>query len=151
MLDRFIRAALAGQPGDLAAMLKRPFDYWQQHQQEKGEAEALSLDLVALEQQQQQQEEEPAGRWRPGLRGAPTGEAAAMADKCAACSAGSTPSGKPLKKCSACHEVCYCSSECQKKHWRDEHRRTCRAGLPGVTLNLTRGKGLLVGAPDSAV
>ncbi|KAI7840036.1 hypothetical protein COHA_006242 [Chlorella ohadii] len=30
-----------------------------------------------------------------------------------------------LRKCSACHEAAYCSHECQRQHWRAEHRSSC--------------------------
>lgn len=41
-------------------------------------------------------------------------------DMCARCG---TSSG-PLKKCSQCLVVCYCSKECQVAHWRD-HKPIC--------------------------
>jgi hypothetical protein len=44
---------------------------------------------------------------------------------CAACcKAGGTDSGN-LKSCSSCHEVQYCSRECQRKHWK-VHKPHCQ-------------------------
>lgn len=31
-----------------------------------------------------------------------------------------------MKKCSGCRKVTYCSVECQKKHWDDQHRFQCQ-------------------------
>lgn len=32
-----------------------------------------------------------------------------------------------LKKCMACKMARYCSKDCQKKHWKQIHKRTCKA------------------------
>ena len=32
----------------------------------------------------------------------------------------------PTKRCSKCHCSFYCSVECQKRHWRQEHKADCR-------------------------
>lgn len=32
-----------------------------------------------------------------------------------------------LKKCSACKVARYCSKDCQVKHWKEEHKRSCKA------------------------
>ena len=32
-----------------------------------------------------------------------------------------------LKKCSACKLARYCSKDCQEKHWKREHKRSCKA------------------------
>ncbi|KAI3318107.1 hypothetical protein HD806DRAFT_324747 [Xylariaceae sp. AK1471] len=45
-------------------------------------------------------------------------------EKCRTCSATEAKNGKKLLKCSRCHEVSYCSSECQKKDWKT-HRMEC--------------------------
>lgn len=45
------------------------------------------------------------------------------ADRCAACSMPAR-AGAPLKKCSRCMEVRYCSPTCQREHWR-VHKPTC--------------------------
>lgn len=44
-------------------------------------------------------------------------------DVCAAC-------GKERadKKCAACRMVSYCSKECQRSHWRAEHKKVCKRG-----------------------
>jgi hypothetical protein len=39
----------------------------------------------------------------------------AMADTC------------QLKRCSGCSSACYCSSKCQKAHWRSRHKAMCPA------------------------
>lgn len=45
-------------------------------------------------------------------------------NKCQSCQAeGAT------KSCSACHLVCYCNIDCQKKHWKKVHKRTCLGKL----------------------
>ncbi|KAJ8309710.1 hypothetical protein KUTeg_011575 [Tegillarca granosa] len=44
----------------------------------------------------------------------------ALGDMCARCQT----SSRPLKKCSKCLVVCYCSKECQIAHWRD-HKPVC--------------------------
>ncbi len=44
----------------------------------------------------------------------------AMEQVCSVCS---KRQGK-LKRCSACHLICYCSAECQKKDWK-EHKLVC--------------------------
>ncbi|KAG5181883.1 hypothetical protein JKP88DRAFT_144445, partial [Tribonema minus] len=44
---------------------------------------------------------------------------------CAACGTSAT-SARPLKKCSRCHAVEYCGSECQLSHWRQAHRHACQ-------------------------
>lgn len=44
--------------------------------------------------------------------------------RCAQCQA--TRSGTlTLKKCGRCHQVCYCSSKCQKEAWKT-HKKSCR-------------------------
>ena len=40
---------------------------------------------------------------------------AAVANACKCCGA----TGVPLKRCTSCHTVCYCSPECQKKDWKE--------------------------------
>ena len=31
----------------------------------------------------------------------------------------------PCKKCARCHEAQYCSTDCQRAHWKKGHKRTC--------------------------
>jgi hypothetical protein len=57
----------------------------------------------------------------PGQQGGAIGLAAC----CAACGAASTADGKPLKLCSACRGVSYCSRACQRRHW-GKHKGVCR-------------------------
>ena len=33
---------------------------------------------------------------------------------------------KDMKKCAACRSVCYCSEECQRKHWQRSHAQDCK-------------------------
>ena len=40
--------------------------------------------------------------------------------KCTQCGA-----VKKLKQCSVCHAVAYCSTECQKLHWKAGHKKVC--------------------------
>lgn len=46
-------------------------------------------------------------------------------DRCRSCGKTSTADGGALKKCSRCHEVKYCSAQCQKKDWKT-HRAECK-------------------------
>ena len=36
--------------------------------------------------------------------------------------------GAKFKKCGKCEDVCYCSRECQKAHWK-EHKKECQPTL----------------------
>jgi ankyrin repeat protein len=33
---------------------------------------------------------------------------------------------KALKRCSGCGLVCYCDQDCQRKHWKNGHKETCK-------------------------
>ncbi|KAI0997663.1 hypothetical protein K3495_g10523 [Podosphaera aphanis] len=46
----------------------------------------------------------------------------------------SYPATRPLKKCSGCQVTRYCSTSCQRAHWRSVHRKECvrLALLPDV-------------------
>ena len=48
---------------------------------------------------------------------------------CTTCFAADTPQ-KPLRKCSACSGVRYCSRDCQRTHW-PQHREQCRRARGG--------------------
>ncbi|KAH6665580.1 hypothetical protein B0J14DRAFT_660751 [Halenospora varia] len=48
-----------------------------------------------------------------------------LAVKCAACFVCFKLSSN-LRKCVACKRVAYCSQECQKADWNDEHKATCK-------------------------
>ncbi|OAT01884.1 uncharacterized protein BDCG_06279 [Blastomyces dermatitidis ER-3] len=45
-------------------------------------------------------------------------------NQCEACGAGKSVHGRALLSCSQCHLVRYCSSKCQRIHWK-AHRKTC--------------------------
>ena len=34
--------------------------------------------------------------------------------------------GRPLKRCSRCKQVAYCSTTCQKQHWKAAHKAVCQ-------------------------
>ena len=36
------------------------------------------------------------------------------------------PSSLPLKRCTGCQKVKYCSKECQEEHWKKVHKRHCK-------------------------
>ena len=46
-------------------------------------------------------------------------------EECRACGTTSDELGEPLRTCSQCHEAKYCSRQCQKAHWKAEHKYTC--------------------------
>ncbi|KAG6817208.1 hypothetical protein H0H87_011566 [Tephrocybe sp. NHM501043] len=61
-----------------------------------------------------------------------SGEEAPRAEKrCDCCSA----TDKPLKNCSKCHVVRYCSVECQRKAW-STHKKTCQPFTTGNTATV---------------
>ena len=46
----------------------------------------------------------------------------------------------PLKKCSGCWKISYCSNECQEEHWKKVHKRHCKffsgkKGLEGTVVH----------------
>lgn len=45
-------------------------------------------------------------------------------ETCAQC--GLAGIAKKIKSCSGCFDIGYCSKGCQKKHWKAEHRLSCR-------------------------
>jgi hypothetical protein len=89
-----------------------------------------------------------------------TTAAASQAGVCAACGSSSGASDAPLKTCSRCQSVKYCSALCQRTHW-PAHKASCaaaaaagsgggasttqaggRAGTPAAgTLHLAAGHG----------
>ena len=50
-------------------------------------------------------------------------EALATAPRCAGCGV----VAPHLRSCGACRSVAYCSTDCQRKHWRAGHKRECAA------------------------
>ena len=36
------------------------------------------------------------------------------------------PKTSPLKRCSGCYKISYCSKECQEEHWHKVHKRHCK-------------------------
>ena len=47
---------------------------------------------------------------------------------CANCGAPETPDGKPHRMCTRCKMTFYCSTECQKTHWKTGgHKQHCVA------------------------
>ncbi|TFY81960.1 hypothetical protein EWM64_g2054 [Hericium alpestre] len=43
--------------------------------------------------------------------------------------------GGELKMCAACHSARYCSSSCQRSHWKT-HKQTCKSFTPANTITL---------------
>ena len=53
---------------------------------------------------------------------------------------GPNPSSIPLKRCTGCLKIYYCSKECQEEHWRKVHKRHCKffsgeKGLEGTVVH----------------
>ena len=46
-------------------------------------------------------------------------------EECRACGTTSDELGEPLRMCSQCHEAKYCSRQCERAHWKAEHKYTC--------------------------
>lgn len=44
---------------------------------------------------------------------------------CIVCKKETAEGGKPLKQCSLCHRVYYCSQNCQKQDWKT-HKPVCK-------------------------
>jgi len=44
---------------------------------------------------------------------------------CASCGRASGESGKPLQRCGKCKQIHYCSQECQKLDWKEDHKFMC--------------------------
>ena len=36
------------------------------------------------------------------------------------------PKTSPLKRCTGCYKISYCSKECQEEHWHKVHKRHCK-------------------------
>ena len=51
---------------------------------------------------------------------------AAAPAACAACGRSAGEGGRKLRKCKGCRSVAYCSTDCQKTHWR-RHKAACQA------------------------
>ena len=50
------------------------------------------------------------------------------------------PRASPLKRCTGCWKIYYCSQECQEEHWKKVHRRHCKffsgkKGLEGTVVH----------------
>ena len=50
------------------------------------------------------------------------------------------PRASPLKRCTGCWKIYYCSQECQEEHWRKLHKRHCKffsgkMGLEGTVVH----------------
>ncbi|KAF8927067.1 hypothetical protein BGZ47_002344 [Haplosporangium gracile] len=60
-----------------------------------------------------------------------------MTDMCAKCSKTAADAGNPLKVCSKCKSIHYCSRDCQKDHWK-VHKKVCATNANaniGSTIN----------------
>lgn len=51
---------------------------------------------------------------------------------CARCHRTQTQLAEPMKRCTGCRSVLYCSRECQKLAWKT-HKPSCRTTQPGET------------------
>lgn len=90
--------------GKPAETLRKALDSARRHGARKGK----SAQQAASSQQQQPVVEPPGG--------AP----------CAQCGAHSGADGAPLKACSRCRQVRYCSKECQQAAWKGGHKQSCK-------------------------
>jgi len=59
-----------------------------------------------------------------------------LARKCGWCQA----TGIKLSNCAKCCLVAYCGRECQKKHWKSEHKAHCCRSDVEITVNITAAK-----------
>lgn len=73
--------------------------------------------------------------WTCG-RGGREEVATKVPERAAAVEGTACSSKEELKKCGACKMARYCSKECQTKHWKEGHKRTCKA-MP-VFIKLTK-------------
>ena len=49
--------------------------------------------------------------------------------------------GRKMLRCSRCKSAFYCSTHCQRTHWRDGHRRACVAHVPATAPTTTETVG----------
>ena len=63
--------------------------------------------------------------WSCGKEGQKTKSSGALGSDGATSSCSSQ--AEELKKCGACRVAHYCSKECQGKHWKEGHKRSCKA------------------------
>jgi len=68
-------------------------------------------------------------RWKPQHKHRQAEDDGRGSDPCHAC--GHVPHSGKLQRCSGCFLATYCSSTCQKKHWKI-HKKTCTSKQPGL-------------------
>jgi TPR repeat protein len=94
---------------------------------EQGDAGAqYNLGAMYLSGEGVEQSYSIARKW--WIKAADQGQEDAI-DDLSRCSACSKPKSKyqKLRKCSGCHAVQYCNTECQKKHWKiGGHKNECK-------------------------
>jgi hypothetical protein len=93
-----------------------------------------AADAAAMHMQQpadQMADVTPAVDQSPGAGPAAGGAAGAAAGEpgCAQCGAARRKNNKKLQRCAGCGLIRYCSRECQKAHWKVQHRHECPAAL----------------------
>jgi len=93
----------------------------------KQNLEALRTHMKRQRKQNKKEMMKKSGLYKTLSTSADGGNMIEMKSSCLNCGATECQEGTPLKKCSGCRTVYFCSGECQKAAWK-EHKIVCRGG-----------------------